>query len=123
MFDEVSALIQSALDGYHVCLFSYGQTGSGKTHTMSGSLTGEGMGIIPRSVSRLLQAAREYRDEGWNSHSNVDSWKFITRLCETYCPPSTGTSVDDEKAAGLEIKRDADGRTVVPGSMRMAVTS
>ena len=29
IFDEVSEFVQSALDGYHVCLFSYGQTGSG----------------------------------------------------------------------------------------------
>ena len=27
--------MQSAMDGYHVCLFAYGQTGSGKTYTMS----------------------------------------------------------------------------------------
>ena len=122
VFDEVSSLIQSALDGYHVCLFSYGQTGSGKTHTMSGNLTGEGMGIIPRSVARLLQAAREYRDEGWNFTLECSFLEIYNETVRDLLSSKTG-SIDEEKAAGLEIKRDADGRTMVPGSMRMAVSS
>jgi kinesin family protein C1 len=44
---EVSGVVQSALDGYDVCVFSYGQTGSGKTFTMQGT-PGKHEGIIPR---------------------------------------------------------------------------
>jgi hypothetical protein len=53
VFDSVSELVQSALDGYHVCLFSYGQTGAGKTYTMSGGNTPEQQGLMPRAVNQV----------------------------------------------------------------------
>lgn len=53
VFGCVSELVQSALDGYHVCLFSYGQTGAGKTYTMQGGEGPASRGIIPRAVQKV----------------------------------------------------------------------
>lgn len=66
VFEEVSQFVQSALDGYHVCLFSYGQTGSGKTWTMTGDLEDSlNRGIIPRSVDHILCTIAQMREKGW----------------------------------------------------------
>lgn len=53
VFSAVSELVQSALDGFHVCIFSYGQTGAGKTHTMQGGESPNARGIIPRAVEKV----------------------------------------------------------------------
>lgn len=60
VFDEISQLVQSALDGYNVCIFCYGQTGSGKTYTMS-SLDG----MIPRAVHQIYETAQSLEEKGW----------------------------------------------------------
>lgn len=66
LFSEVSDLVQSALDGYNVCLFSYGQTGSGKTYTMLGDPSKpEGRGIIPRAVEKIFEASNVLKAKGW----------------------------------------------------------
>ncbi|SZF05993.1 unnamed protein product [Blumeria hordei] len=60
IFEEISQLVQSALDGYNVCIFCYGQTGSGKTHTMSSP-----DGMIPRAAQQIYKTATELREKGW----------------------------------------------------------
>jgi kinesin family protein C1 len=60
VFEEISQLVQSALDGYNVCIFCYGQTGAGKTHTMSSE-----DGMIPRALHQIYDTARGLEEKGW----------------------------------------------------------
>uniref|UniRef100_A0A8C4N9V3 Kinesin family member C1 n=1 Tax=Eptatretus burgeri TaxID=7764 RepID=A0A8C4N9V3_EPTBU len=71
VFEEISHLVQSALDGYNVTIFAYGQTGGGKTYTMEGPTKGptarklESRGMIPRAVSQVFLTAEELQVKGW----------------------------------------------------------
>ncbi|XP_015113869.1 kinesin-like protein KIF14 isoform X2 [Diachasma alloeum] len=63
----VLPLVESAFEGYNVCLFAYGQTGSGKSYSMMGSEVNqspdsrlpEGAGIIPRFCHEIFSRARD----------------------------------------------------------------
>ena len=63
VFDEISQLVQSALDGYNVCIFCYGQTGSGKTYTMSSP-----NGMIPRATHMIYDTMTKLKEKSWAYH-------------------------------------------------------
>lgn len=51
--------MQSAFDGYNVCICAYGQTGSGKTHTIIGDSSQPG--LAPRTFERIFHLAEEHQ--------------------------------------------------------------
>jgi len=129
VFSEISKLVQSALDGYKVCIFAYGQTGSGKTHTMMGSeggvgCDGESSGVIPRAIRQVFSSCGTLESQGW-TFSLVACFLEIYNdvLRDLLAPPASKSKKDggkdDEK---LDIHHD-NGDTVVKNLTYMPVTS
>ena len=54
--------LQSAVDGYNVCIFAYGQTGSGKTYMMEGPSVEdeENRGMIARAVLQIFNNTPDF---------------------------------------------------------------
>jgi len=59
VYDEVSPLVTSVLDGYNVCIFAYGQTGTGKTFTMMGDMEGPNAGVNTRALAELFEKSKK----------------------------------------------------------------
>ncbi|KAL4427843.1 hypothetical protein ABPG75_001932 [Micractinium tetrahymenae] len=125
VFEEVSDLVQSALDGYKVCLFSYGQTGAGKTHTMQGSRSYEGQGIIPRSIAKILESVSKLREQGWE-------YQLEAAFIEVYneqLRDLLGDTAPGRREAGKIQENNAiqhqsnGGHTVVLGATRVPIES
>ena len=75
IFEEVSELVDCALDGDPVCIMAYGQTGAGKSHTMKGSI--QSPGLIPRAASKLFEEIHGVRaQDGWKIRVKVSAFEF-----------------------------------------------
>lgn len=122
VFAEVSQLVQSALDGYHVCIFAYGQTGAGKTHTMEGpagelTLEDERRGLIPRALHQVFGEACKQRH--W-TYTMVASFieVYNETLRDLLAPPSQLST------APLQLKMARkDGPVTVANLTEVNVTS
>jgi hypothetical protein len=124
VFADTKKLVQSAVDGFNVCIFAYGQTGSGKTFTLSGP-TGdvskwmecaaqnlpETAGIQPRSIHELFRIAK--RDEQKYEMS------CECNLMELYRDGLVDLFATEPLAEGvkLKVKKTASGIVYVENSV------
>lgn len=107
VFDEVEQLVQSALDGYNVCIFAYGQTGSGKTYTMSSPTNG----IIPLAISQIFENATALEENGWEFEYHGEFLEIYNEKILDLLGKS-----DDLDKGKFEIRHDpTTRRTVVTG--------
>lgn len=108
VFDDVSDFIQSAMDGYNVCIFAYGQTGSGKTHTMQGSGKAQMRGIIPRAIDLIINSCFDLIAMGWNYSLSVTFYEIYNETIRDLL------TVDNESRKH-SIRTDNRGRNYVEG--------
>lgn len=119
VFEEISQLVQSALDGYNTCIFTYGQTGSGKTFTMEGPGKGmadlglegadhENRGMIPRAVEQIFKTAKKLQEQGWEYSMDAFFLEIYNEKIRDLLRPKSET-----KGIEFEIKHDNKGCTTV----------
>ncbi|XP_024526400.1 kinesin-like protein KIN-14N [Selaginella moellendorffii] len=114
VFTEISQLVQSALDGYKVCIFAYGQTGSGKTHTMIGQPDDmDQKGVIPRSLEQIFQCSQALRSQGWSFKMQASLLEIYNETIRDLLAPSKSVGGDTTPAKQHAIKHEPTGNTVV----------
>ena len=130
VFADTKKLVQSAVDGFNVCIFAYGQTGSGKTYTLSGPTSDvqkwmectaetlpESAGIQPRAIHELYRIAKRDSEKYKMSCECNLLELYRDGLIDLF---SKGNLADGEK---LKIKKDANGIVYVENSVVEKSTS
>ena len=139
VFEDVKHLMQSAVDGFNVCIFAYGQTGSGKTHTIYGGGGGRGSptspgddndnaawGLCPRGVHELYRVLDEGRALGRHAYTTRVQLLELYQdtLVDLLALPLPKPAVRGHPVAPvpLVIKQDAKGVVTVQGAVSQSVT-
>ncbi|KAH7282430.1 hypothetical protein KP509_35G030400 [Ceratopteris richardii] len=127
IFEEISQLVQSALDGYKVCIFAYGQTGSGKTYTMLGQPDQQAhKGLIPRSLEQIFKSSQALQNQGWRFTMQASMLEIYNEtIRDLLIPPKADLQKGDAASTGKQhnIKHDNLGHTQVSELTLVEVTS
>jgi len=118
LFKDTQDLIQSAIDGYNVCVFAYGQTGSGKTYTIYG--TENNPGLTFQGIDKLFELLSKGSEKYGFTVSCYMLELYQDTLMDLLAPKSARVSImprlsEPQSVPGkekLELKRDLNAQMV-----------
>jgi hypothetical protein len=116
VFEDTKRVVQSAVDGYNVCVFAYGQTGSGKTFTMTG-VPGN-PGVTPRAMDELFSVL--------NHLPSHYKWEVSCYMVELYLDTLVDLFLPANQKGNpppLTIKKDTKGIVNIPEAIKIEVKS
>lgn len=114
VFEDTRRLVQSAVDGYNVCIFAYGQTGSGKTFTMTG-VPGN-PGVTPRAIEELYSILNNLPQHYvWEVKCYMVEL-YLDNLVDLFCPRELLGNPPQ-----LNIKKDPKGMVIIPEAHQFVV--
>ncbi|PIC45428.1 hypothetical protein B9Z55_005450 [Caenorhabditis nigoni] len=111
IFNEVSPIITSCIDGYNVCIFAYGHTGSGKTYTMDGPV--ELPGINQRAIMQLFETAKE----------RTGDIKYDIKVAMMEIYNEKIRDLLNTSNTNLTIRQTEEGKGSIPGLEEVTVSS
>jgi len=129
VFQHVSPLVQSAVDGFSVCCFAYGQTGAGKSYTMEGPPSDRGVNY--RSLSELFKIIAETSSassaaaNGGSGNNGASTYEVKLSVMEIYNETIRDLLVENAKAntkMKLDIRHGPHG-VYVPDLTELPVHS
>ena len=102
--ESARGAVTNVLQGYNASIVAFGQTGAGKTHTMTGALSGQDRGIIPRAVDDVFSHIQ---------HGTGERCKFLVRasylqiynevISDLLKPEATNLAVREDKRRGVHV--------------------
>ena len=125
IYEEVSILIQSMINGNNICIMSYGQTCTGKTYTIQGEHNNKG--IASRAVKELFEIIDNLLKKKSNNKKNFENGytpsiqsvspyfvksKFTMTIIEIYNEQIY--NLLEESTPSLSIYEDSQGNLIIP---------
>lgn len=102
VFDNCRDLVQSAVDGHNVTIFSYGPTGTGKTYTMYGTPAEEG--IAGRMVEELFDIINSLQRSSTVSVEGSIAEIYNSRLIDLLKPITLEGKEGQQRRQGVRPK-------------------
>ena len=115
VYEEVTLLIQSMVQGNNICIIAYGQTCTGKTYTIQGP-DSKNPGIAPRAAKELFLILNNF-----NKSNFFENIRLSLTIIEIYNEQIY--NLLEESTPSLNMYEDASGNLIIPDLNPITVNS